>query len=370
MEKKILSTILFKELAIDEILSLRDRFGYGKFSSSVSNKISIYKMVYQTDYMGKIIEASGLIMVPSLFSKNLAIVCVQNGTTFLKSEAPTLLINHDFSGYEFFSADGYITLIPDYIGYGSSSDCIHPYYDAKHSASCVIDFILACQDFLLEKSIPINHQLFLTGFSEGGYITMATLKELEHHNPTIFNIEAVAAGAGGFDLFAMLHSLSNASNSSHFQPAYIVYLIMAYNHIYQWEKPLSHYFSLPSSEIIPELFNGVHDKEYINNHLGSDLSRLFNPNFYLHLFGQGELAFKKAIFLNTLSNWCPASKLNLYHGLEDDVIPYENTELTFQKFIENGAKNTSIVLLEGLNHSTTLLPMLEQVKPWFDSLKK
>ena len=368
MNKKLISATLVKQLEMAQVESLQNQFGYGVLYANIMSGISIYKIIYRTTFVGREINASGLLILPQDLTHQLPVIAINNGTTFLKSEAPSVFIEEVFTGFEYFAASGYITLIPDYIGYGASEAEVHPYYDAHHSASCVIDLLEATQEYIIEHGIPCNKKLFLTGYSEGGYITLAVLKSLEQHNSTFFQVTAAAAGAGGFDLFSMLSALSTG-HTSHIQPAYIAYLIMAYRRVYPWQKPLSYYFTRKYARMIPELFSGKHDKQYINDRLGTDLSVLFNPTFYNKLTGHGEMELKKALFANSLSNWCPQAKLNFYHGTTDDVIPYQNTEFTFQKMIQNGAKHVQYFPIANANHHAAFIPMLELVKPWFDSLK-
>ncbi len=368
MNKKLISATLVKQLEMAQVALLQNQFGYGVLYGHILSGISIYKIIYSTTYVGREINASGLLMLPHNLTHQLPVITIHNGTTFLKSEAPSVFIDQGGTGYEFFAASGYITLIPDYIGYGESNSEIHPYYDAAHSASCVIDMLAAAQEYIVNHGIPCNKKLFLTGYSEGGFITLAVLKSLEQHNDTFFHLVAAAAGAGGFDLFSMLASLSTG-HSTHIQPAYITYLIMAYRRVYPWQKPLTYYFNRKYARMIPELFSGKHDKQYINDKLGTDLVALFNPTFYTNLKGNGEMELKKALFANSLSNWCPEAKLNLYHGTIDDVIPYQNTEITYQKMIENGAKQVQYFPIANADHHAAQIPMLELVKPWFDSLK-
>lgn len=331
--------------------------------------ISIYKIVYATHFIDKLISVSGVIIVPNNCKSPMPIVSVQGGTTFLKADAPSISIN-DENPYLFLAASGYITFLPDYIGYGSSTAYQHPYYDCQHSASCIIDGLKAVENFIAKHNIQSNKHLYLSGYSEGGYITLAALKSLELHNPTNFIIKAVAAACGGFDLFEMLASVTQGGSKSNLQAAYIAYLILAYIETYQWKKSLSHYFVEPYASLIPILFDGNHSKEEINEALGYDLSKLFNPEFYFSLIGTGAMDLKKVLIQNTLANWAPSNKLILLHSTEDDVIPYQNTVSTYNKMIGLGATQTTFVTIPHVNHSDTLKPMLQYVKPLFDELEK
>ena len=369
MDKKLISATLVKTLSIAAVERLQNIFGYGIMSKNLHSGISIYSINYNTLLGKNKIIASGLLMLPDDMRRPLPIASLHNGTTFLKSEAPSVAIESTYTGFEFFASSGYITVVPDYIGYGISADSVHPYYDAQSSASCVIDLLWAVKEYIMLHGIPTNNKLFMAGYSEGGYITLAALRAWEQLSTAPFQMAAVAAGAGGFDLLTMLAALSTG-HTKHIQPAYIAYLIWAYVKTYGWNKPLNYFFNEPYATLIPELFSGNHSKEYINDRLGTDLGRLFHPDFYTNLKGRGEMELKKALYANSLSDWCPQSTLRLYHGLEDEVIPYQNTEYTYQKFLEKGAKYTIYIPLVGTTHHGTLIPMLASAKPWFDSINK
>ncbi|HEU5146825.1 MAG TPA: hypothetical protein VFT90_08925, partial [Chryseosolibacter sp.] len=112
-------------------------FGQPQIAARLKYDVKTYTLTYVTTYKGDIVEASGLIMVPVGMKDPAPIVSLQHGTTFEKDEAPSE--RGGFHGMEFFASAGYITLMPDFLGYGESADLFHPYYDREHSALTVID---------------------------------------------------------------------------------------------------------------------------------------------------------------------------------------------------------------------------------------
>lgn len=360
--KKLVSATFIKEIPCSDFRLLALTLGHGSLGKKVKYNVKIYKIVYHTNYIKEKITCSGLLYLP-VSNESLPFLSFHHGTTFKKSEAPSIV--KGFSGLEFFAAAGYICFRPDYIGYGESEEYFHPYYDSKHSASCVIDFLAAGKEFLCKEKIRFNEKLFLAGYSEGGYITLATQKELERNNPLGVKPVAVAAGAGGYDLFGMLDSLS--TGSSKIYPSYLAFLILSFEKVYKWNKPLNYYFSEKYAKVIPELLDGAHDSIQINGKLSSDLTELFNPEFYKNLRGSGEMELKKALLLNSLTNWKPKTPLRLYHGLEDEIIPFKNSESTFIHLQHHGANDVELVPIPGGTHVSSLIPMIESFVPWFDS---
>ncbi len=80
-----------------------------------------------------------------------------------------------------FAAQGYIVVAPNYAGYDISTLGYHPYLNAKQNAYEMIDILTAARTALpntLSSATSDNGKLFLTGYSEGGYVAMATQRAL------------------------------------------------------------------------------------------------------------------------------------------------------------------------------------------------
>lgn len=81
-----------------------------------------------------------------------------------------------------FAAQGYIVVAPNYAGYDISSLSYYPLLIADQNAKDMIDALTAARTALphtLTPSTTDSGQLFLSGYSEGGYEAMATLRELQ-----------------------------------------------------------------------------------------------------------------------------------------------------------------------------------------------
>ncbi len=81
---------------------------------------------------------------------------------------------------------GYIAVLPDYIGYGDSTNELHPYVHAATLASATVDMNRAARKFLAGINRSTNGQFFLTGYSEGGYATLATQRLMQQSLATEF----------------------------------------------------------------------------------------------------------------------------------------------------------------------------------------
>src|SRR6202034_4315212 len=81
-----------------------------------------------------------------------------------------------------FAAQGYIVVAPNYAGYDISTLGYHPYLNAEQQSGEMIDILTAARSALpntLSAATSDSGKLFVTGYSEGGHVAMATQRALE-----------------------------------------------------------------------------------------------------------------------------------------------------------------------------------------------
>jgi hypothetical protein len=81
-----------------------------------------------------------------------------------------------------FAAQGYIVVAPNYAGYDTSTLGYHPFLNADQQSGEMMDMLTAARSALpstLAAATTDNGQLFITGYSEGGYVAMATLRAMQ-----------------------------------------------------------------------------------------------------------------------------------------------------------------------------------------------
>lgn len=86
-----------------------------------------------------------------------------------------------------FAARGYIVVAPNYAGYDSSTLGYHPFLNAKQQSSEMLDAMAAARAALptITPQVTASTQLFLTGYSQGGYVALATQRALEQAGVTV-----------------------------------------------------------------------------------------------------------------------------------------------------------------------------------------
>jgi len=86
-----------------------------------------------------------------------------------------------------FAAQGYIVVAPNYVGYDISNN-YHPYLNEIAQSKDMIDALTAARSALghvLASATTDNGQLFITGYSQGGYVAMATQKAMQAAHMTV-----------------------------------------------------------------------------------------------------------------------------------------------------------------------------------------
>jgi hypothetical protein len=81
-----------------------------------------------------------------------------------------------------FAAQGYIVVAPNYAGYDISTLGYHPFLNAEQQSGEMIDILAAARTALpktLSSATSDGGKLFITGYSEGGHVAMATQRALE-----------------------------------------------------------------------------------------------------------------------------------------------------------------------------------------------
>ena len=352
----------------ENILEIVQNSEYGNLNEYLQYDISLYTITYNTTYKGQNIKASGLVAFPNT-DQGMPILNFNHGTTSLHADAPT----EDLIQYSFFSnaaSAGYIFVIPDYLGFGISDNIVHPYYRSDITGQTIVDMIKATKELAAIEGYNFNGDVFLSGYSEGGFATMSAHYNMEKNNYSGLNLVASAPASGGYDITGMLDYF--ISKETYHVPYYIAYVAMGYKTSYDWSLPLSSIFNEPYASIIPEYFNGKYSGYEINSVLSDDMSELLTSNFINNIYTDADLKIIVDAFEeNNLDQWVPKNKMIMYHGTDDITVPYQNSVDTYNSFISLGADKNIVkfIDLKGENHSSGSLPYVVSLFDEFEKLK-
>ena len=337
-------------------------------SFTLQYSVEAIAIAYQTtDVQGNNIQASGALFIPQN-ATNLPLLSIQHGTETKSDRVASVNPLYSVEGVAglLTASIGYLTCIPDYPGYGISFT-LHPYHHAESLTNSVVDFLIAARSYCNNGNISLNNQLFITGYSEGGYVTLALQKEIEENHFQEFDITAAAPMGGPYDLLGTSNQL--LQQSSYPWPAYIAFLFYAYDDLYGWNR-LDEIFNEPYGKTIPSLFDGSKTFAEINRQLPKSVNSLFAQNFIDDYFTGKEEALRNALKENTLLDWIPLSPIRFFHGDADDVSPYQNALTAVDSLKANGAKDIQLTPIPGGTHATAGLPSVLGAIGWFETFRK
>jgi len=326
--------------------------------------VDAYQVIYQTLAADtELTQVSGVMFIPQGLD-TLDLLSVQHGTVFKRSEVGSINPFYAIDGL-ITAMNGYLVAEPDYLGLGSSQ-ILHPYLLAKLSANTVIDMIRAVRNYGAENSLLIKAPLFLAGYSEGGFVTLATHEIMEQEYADEFQLAGVAPMAGPYDLVGSTREL--LGRTTYNNPAYLSYLVAAYNEHYGWQD-LDRIFQEPYASRIPGLLDGEHGGDEINGQLTFQLDSLFQPTFRTNFLSGSETDLLAALEDNSPLNWGPIAPVRLIHGTADSTVFYENSVTAYASLRANGGVSVDLVPLQGANHATGAFTAYFLAMEWFDSLR-
>lgn len=208
-------------------------------SAAVSSGVHIYKISYNSKITSAdttTTQASGLLIVPYTActdANNTAPwVVLNHGTIVDNASAPSNNLREGL----FEGGLGFIAVVPDYIGFGDSyindpTQRIHPYIIADTYATDGYAIMKAATQVLGSNGITPGN-LYIKGYSEGGYAALALQRSLETSGQTDFTITASAPSAGPYSTVGLGALLTTSLANETISPTLFGYLATSYYYNY------------------------------------------------------------------------------------------------------------------------------------------
>jgi prolyl oligopeptidase family protein len=296
-----------------------------------------------------------------------------------------------------FASQGYIVVTPNYAGYDTSTLAYHPYLNADQQSKDMIDALAAARSALSGVSASDNGKLFVTGYSQGGFVAMATHKAMQAAGVAV---TASAPMSGPYALAAFGDALFEGDvNTS--GPLNFNMLVTSYQHSYGnvYSAPTDVYeaqYASAADALLPNangisfvysqnelpknaLFNStppapeyapmtpsttpanlapVFAQGFGTNNLVTNAFRLAylqdaaaNPDGGFPAVTSGlpasapANALRKDLKTNDLRNWAPSSPVLLCAGDSDPTVFYLNTQL-MQSYWSSSAPGSAVTVLD------------------------
>jgi len=349
------------ELSKDEIA--KQLVGFGPLVSSfLRNGIKGYRITYKTKNTdGKEITASGALILP-VTDQPVSMVSVQHGTITNDEQAPSNFKDGaDASLNTLFSSLGYIISAPDYIGYGASKNLPHPYEHRASLASASLDMLRAAKEFLKsQNTAKWNNKVYIAGYSEGGFASMAMQKMMEEEAATEFDLRASSLGAGAYDKTAFMKYLINTKTHgiAGFNRSYL-WVTLTYDRVYGLNRPKSAYFKEPYATQIQN--NGL------DVNINVSFNTIFTDAFVKGVNDGTDKGFLDAVADNNVYDWKPKTPTQLYHGTADQLVFFFNSQNAFDAMRKRGATNVDLIPVPGQDHGSAIQTYLFGTVTFFSS---
>ncbi|NJM43741.1 MAG: prolyl oligopeptidase family serine peptidase [Brachymonas sp.] len=145
-----------------------------------------------------------------------------------------------------FAAQGYIVVSPNYAGYEASTLSYHPFFVEDQQSKDMIDALTAARASFASIGANANSKLFVSGYSQGGYVALATVKAMQAAG---MPVTASAPMSGPFNLGITVDAIFAGNvnaGASTFVPLFAIAYQKAYGDIY----------TTPSQMIAPQFATG------------------------------------------------------------------------------------------------------------------
>lgn len=331
-----------------EMEEIQERVKYG---------LVVYKITYKTTFKGEPITASGLVSAP-MGEGSFPTISYQNGTNTLHSNAPSVNPDRDFYRLlEAVASTGFVISMPDYLGFGSTDDMFHPYLHKNSTVPVVVDMLKAVEELGTLRGFGLNNDLYLTGYSLGGWATLQVQKEMETNNSSGFNLKASAPSAGPY----LLNSINDyiISQQTYPMPYFLGFVYDSYKNMEELTTPLDEIFNSPYDSLIAVSYNGKLSGDEINSRLTSNVTKLFTENYRENrdtdtLYTSITLALGS----NSVEPWNISTPTRLIHSTGDELVPFLVSQNIYQEFLNEGTNTSTISLIPmpGYSHANGIIP--------------
>jgi len=298
--------------------------------------VDIYDITYKTCWHdSSCIMASGLVFVPKGYNLPMAEVVYHHGTRVQKGREKN--IDGESNICLGLAVDGYLVLKPDYIGLGYG-DKFHLYQQYKSLGQASVDMIYAIRELNDSLNVKLNGQLFLTGYSEGGYAAVAANKYIQESYPDI-KVTATSGNSGAYD---MLGVQSEVMFRKYGHPHYLPFLLRGINEVYHVVPDINAIYKPPFDTLIPQVFDGKHTFKQIDEYMPEIPKDMVRDTFVNLFVSDPNFPVKKALADNSLCHWKPENPIQLCYCDKDEQVSYKNSFVARDGMKALGAKHITL----------------------------
>ncbi|MDR2123127.1 MAG: lipase family protein [Flavobacteriaceae bacterium] len=292
---------------------------------------------YHPNRSGSLINTSAVILVPNKtwlnrLSKHRIIVAPPPTYTYDLS-APSNAFKGSFKftddgTYNYLSVwalqanSGFVVLIPDYPGFGSSlGQCQHPYLDAEALSVSTLDLLKATRTFLSSKGYKYKPELIITGYSLGGFVAASLARKIETTPSLGYEVELLVTGGTPCNLKQILDIARNSQTTE--RSYFIPYTLWGYKMNAHPYIKVDDILKEPYASQSLKYFNGYEADP--DKYLPNKPADLYTEDFIKNLDTDPKFSHIRSLLeTNSLKPWKNKCKFVMIHGTSDESVYYQN----------------------------------------------
>jgi pimeloyl-ACP methyl ester carboxylesterase len=342
-------------------------FGLPVAYTPATNAVRLYRVTYGSvipERGNRPTVATGLVAIPEVAGTTLPMVSYQHGTVYGKQQVPsfpeqspeTQLMIAQFAG------QGYVVVGADYFGMGLSTEPEGYVVKGSHQQA-THDMLKAARAVLADMKLSAPN-LFLAGWSQGGYVTMAMLEKLEAAGVPV---KAAVTASAPVDLFAALTGFLNYPRP--IDAAWVNSLFILSSFAYE------NYYGVPglARSLLNDDYYDIARKAYEKQpvdpaQIPTDLRKLIRADYFDPQFFAAS-AYGRLIAQAQAYRFVIRTPVRNFYGTTDEAIRTEIGQLamTWQRALGND--KVEAVTTGPTTHRGTYAKAVPDWKTWFDGMR-
>ncbi|WZO98710.1 hypothetical protein EP7_000298 [Isosphaeraceae bacterium EP7] len=332
--------------------------------------VKLYRVLYDSvipERNQRPTTASGLVAIPVTGRDDMPVVSYQHGTVFTRTAVPS----HPDESTETrlmlarFAGQGYVVIGADYFGKGESTE--PDSYLVKESAQqACLDMLRASREVCTSLQVR-QGPLFVSGWSQGAWTTMAFLSKLERVG---IPVEAAVTASTPNDLYAIINRWIHAPRDSDaiYLPGLMALQLNAYAEYYGLPDLVDSAIEPAYRQAARDLYGNRITWEQFRAKTPATLNGFLRAEFRASS-SLGEGRYWQINRDNQVYLWRSKTPLRTYFGDIDEVVPaFIATLPAGYQDLMGGGSTRAMPAGSQADHRGTFVHAVSDQKSWFDEL--
>jgi dienelactone hydrolase len=329
------------------------------------NPVRLYRITYPSvipERGNRPTVATGLLAVPDTGGTSFPMISYQHGTVYGKHEVPSFVGQSPETQLMLaqFAGQGYVLVGADYFGLGDSREPEGYMVKTSHQQATA-DMLVAARAVLAHLGIA-TPKLFLGGWSQGGFVTLALLEKLEAEGVPV---QAAATASAPADISAALNGFLSFPRRIDADWVPTLFILSSFS--------FENYYGVPglARSVLTDAYYELSRKAYERRPFDAravptDLREIVRPEYFDAGFFAGS-AYGRLAAAAQAYRWVIRTPVRTFYGETDEAIRTElgRLPMTYQQAIGND--RVEAISTGNTSHRGTFARAVPQWKEWFDA---